>query len=225
LLATDTIDLPTKTSSAFLRARSAFRDKKHPKLMGSDVEMGQVLEMAGPVEAEVLEGLSRQLGLEGGDRVAAARREAKRIQDKRKKLLDESKRVGKQRQEFRENIWRTLTARWPELANSFNAETVRLLTSDAEEFVGEVESHPAFMQWEKLGEELGRISDERFALEKRWVKCQRLIRLVEELVLAENLGEVAGKDAVKRYEAICEGERGSLAGKDWINCSGKNYAN
>jgi hypothetical protein len=210
LLSMDTIDLPTKTSGAFLRARSALRDKKHPKLVGSDVDFGKILEMAGVVDVEVLERLSAQLGLTGGKRVATARREAAQIQEKRKKLLEEGKREGKRLGEFRENLWRTLTGRWPELANSFNAETVRLLTEDADEFVKEVESHPAFMQWEKLGEEIGRISEERFALEKRWVKYQRFIRLVEEVVMAENLREVAGDDAMERYEAICDAERGNL---------------
>ena len=71
ILTADTIDFPIKTSDIFLDEFSEFGEEESD-LLADDLPYDQVLALANPVEKEVLEGLSKQLKLEGNNRLVDA---------------------------------------------------------------------------------------------------------------------------------------------------------
>ena len=87
ILVSNTIDIPQKTSDAYLRKRAQFRDDKHPGLLPRELEYSKVLEMAPAVEKHVLAQLSESLDLTGEKRYEAAKKVADEIAKKRKQLL------------------------------------------------------------------------------------------------------------------------------------------
>lgn len=93
------IDIPMKTSGAFLRARSRFQDDERGRndlLLKQHAPYSKTLELADPIEKKLLESLSERLGLEGESRYAAAENAARGIENKRaalKKQYDAKKRI------------------------------------------------------------------------------------------------------------------------------------
>ncbi len=214
VLASRNIDIPMKTSGAFLRARSQFPDDKgvsNDQLLKRHTPYSRALALAEPVERKLLEGLSERLGLKGESRYAAAEKEAGEIEGKRadlKKQYDAKKRVW---EGHRNSIRSTLYGRWPELSNLFTEQSIGLLTEASQDFVDVVESHPRFKAWNKVAMEREAIDEERFALEKEWVQYIRFLRAHNNAVLAENLRILADPDDLSRFKKIRQAERGGMS--------------
>jgi len=66
---------------------------------------------------------------------------------------------------------------------------------------------------EQLAEQLADLEDEDSALERKWVKCQRLIRCAESVALAANLEKVATEEIRQRFEDLIAAESGTLGAK------------
>ncbi len=61
-----------------------------------------------------------------------------------------------------------------------------------------------------LGEEIAALEAERFELERKWVKCRRLERVLENIALARNLPLVASPEIVHRYQRLIAAEESTL---------------
>ncbi|NNE90542.1 MAG: hypothetical protein HKN23_02750, partial [Verrucomicrobiales bacterium] len=102
ILTSKNIDIPMKTSGAFLRARSRYQkgkagEKAEAKLLAQHHSYAETLALAEPVERAILEGLSEQFGLSGDARYAAVEKAAAEIEKKRADLLkqyNDKKRVA-----------------------------------------------------------------------------------------------------------------------------------
>ena len=214
VLASRNIDIPMKTSGAFLRARSRFQDDEgvsDKRLLSRKTAYSRAFELAGPVEKKLLTELSERLELGGESRYAAADRKAEEIDAKRanlKRQYDAKKRIW---EGHRDAIRSTLYGRWPELSNLHTEESVELLTTASEEFVEAVEGHPRFKSWNAVKKEREAIDEERFALEKEWVQYIRFMRAHNNAVLAENLRILADPDDLSRFERIRKSESGGMS--------------
>jgi hypothetical protein len=190
ILTSRNIDIPMKTSGAFLRERSHFQGEKEVKdgnLLKQQSPYSKVFELAGPVEKRILEGLSGQLGLIGESRYVDAEKKSEEIEKERadlKRQLDEKKRIS---DGHRNAIRDTLLGRWPELSNIHTSRAVALVSGQADEFVEVVMNHPDRKAWERIEGEREAIVAQRFQLEKDWAQCIRFLRTHNNVVLAENL--------------------------------------
>lgn len=234
ILVSRNIDIPIKTSGAFLRERSRFAgelpngkkvekkqgdaeqekekgENKGASLLERRVPYSEVLELASATDQRILEGLCEHLELSGEDRYSQSETKAGEIQKKRGELqrqLNEQKKVF---DGHRNAIRNELYGRWPGLANLLTEESVRLLREDAPAFVEEVEEHPRFSSWNEVGDERKRLSQERFDLELQWVQLIRFQRAHNNVVLAENLQRLDSKDDRERFRIIREGESRGLS--------------
>ena len=73
-----------------------------------------------------------------------------------------------------------------------------MFTIHGTQFVQAVESHPDYSETHELAEKIAALENEQRTLRKKSVKCQRLIRTVENVVLASNLPA----DVRPRYERL-----------------------
>ena len=79
VLTADTIDLPITTSGEFPGIESLFANDRHPELLSADATWDTILQLASPSERAILEGLSEQLMLTGGNRIEDAREQTQQL--------------------------------------------------------------------------------------------------------------------------------------------------
>src|SRR5262249_44599783 len=79
LLNSSTIDIPVKTSDAFLRAFSKTKADDMPDLITADAQYERLAELASPVERTVLDGLCQELSLAGAERSKETRELATKL--------------------------------------------------------------------------------------------------------------------------------------------------
>ena len=226
LIHSDTIDLPVKTTDAFLRVysdpaperRLAQRDEDEnrsavlrpvaPLTIGAPVDA--LLAAADPSERAVINGLSSRLELDQTDRAVAAGRLLKSIGDRRARLRDRMERRARQANGIRRGIEADLLAQWPELAGDWNPAGRQLVRDKPEAIIKFIESHPQFEHWRTAQAEAQTIEEQFLALELQEVKCERLIQMLESIVLANNLPLVADEELIHRYLALRAAESGTL---------------
>ncbi len=210
VLESDTIDLPIKTSGEFLRSASEFGDSDDSELLGKDVAYSTVLELASPIDREILEGLSRTLKLSGENRIESARREGRRrgSRSRRSRTRTGSRPTTKLAQ-LKRKISNDIRARWHDVANVMNPGAVELVTSRADEFVKAIERHPDYDEYRKLADDAKRSLS---STEKR-VKFERFVRTAENVILENNLIKIGDDADIANYRRILAAEAGTLKPK------------
>ena len=101
-------------------------------------------------------------------------------------------------------ISRDLKRRWPELSNVLNPGSISLITDRKVEFIEAVESHPDYDEYRALS------SPDVNATTKRRVRYERFLRIVDNVIFAENLRRENRTQLLQQYEAIVAAERGTL---------------
>ena len=144
------------------------------------------------------------------DVTAQIKKKTEALQKQRKELENKGKEKKKRYDQLKKEIQQEVRARWPELSNVLTPVATRLLTTDAAAFVDQIESHKHFSEFNELYQQRERMSEQRLALEKQWVKYQRWNRVVENVVRAANMPKVADAATIDRYERIVAAERGKL---------------
>ena len=210
LLTSKNIDVPVKTSDAFLRKHSQLGDGENSTLISADAPYFQLLTHAEPSELAVLDSLSNQLDLTGNTRATLARDRSKEIQDQRKKLADEDKDKKRTFDSLKRTISNDIRYRWPDLSNILSPGAVKILTDHSDEFVAAVKSHPKYKEWDQVAKRRNAIQSQRFDLDKTWARHQRFIRTLENIALAQNLPEVAGPPVIERFQKLVAAERRNL---------------
>lgn len=209
------IDIPMKTSGAFLRERSLYGDDKEAKgndrLLEKKTSYARVLELANASQRRVLEGLSEHLGLEGDDRYAKAEARSAELEKKRAALLKQFNEAKKTYDGHRNAIRNDLYGKWPELSNLLTEESVRLVSEGDEEFVAAVEGHERFQGWNEVEKSRKELADERFELELEWVQFIRFLRAHNNVVLAENLRHLDRPKDLERFRLIRDAEQGAMS--------------
>jgi hypothetical protein len=100
---------------------------------------------------------------------------------------------------------------WPELHSDYAPLAMALANERAEEFVTRVSALDSYRDLSQIRAEVERASQERLDAERSEAKLQRLLRICECVVLAENLPKVAPPEIVARYEQLLALESGTLA--------------
>ncbi len=231
-LHSDTIDIPVKTSDAFLRSVRSGAVKRRPPVIASkdgtpgprsvtalrpverlsaDSPVESLLAAADPAERAVIAGLSERLDLSGSDRAAAARRKAKEVEEERKRLRAKIGGVDRQATAARKAIEAAVLKRWPELAGVWNAAARRAVEDEASVIVTFIESQPRFAEWERLDTESSALETRRLDLDRDWAKTQRLLRTLESVALAHNLPLSADSETLARFDRLRTAEAATLA--------------
>jgi len=210
LLASNTIDIPIKTSGEMLRKLVKIEGDPPAGWVTTDAPFDDLLALAAPPERAVLEGLSVQLKLSGSDRVAEAHELAKSVQKDRDRLSKISRRKGRELRSCRNEIAQELKLAWPELSNPYHGRITEILVDHGNEIVKLIESHKRYSQFARLHDELDSIVEQRLDLERRWAKCQRLIRTAENVALAANLDKIEPTEMQERYRRMVAAENSTL---------------
>ena len=223
LLTSSTIDISVKTSDTFLRAYS-----QYPKSSGRKGRLGErppqpvvrlwhpnsafddLIDLARADERVVLEGLSGQLELFESRRARQARTVASRLAKENKERLSDRNKMRGQYDKLAARIRREVINRWPELANPWHPSAATIIQEDADAIVDCVESHAGYKRFSQLRRRLNRLSKDQLDRDRKWAKCQRLIRTLENVALAANLPHVASAARRKEYARLLGAEMATL---------------
>ena len=233
ILNSDTIDIPIKTSGAFLRKYSKLsKEKKTPSKEGKDAnstaeskceateeewitletDYKDILENASAADRAVLEGLSQRLNLKGPNRAKAAKDLSKKIEDERKKLADKKKKPGDETKRIKTKLAGQIRKRWPEVGNPYHPTARGLLVEKGtKEVMTIVNRDGEWAKYKKAKNEIAALDRKRFEWDRKKVKCMRFLRVLENVVLEANLSFLAKKDIKEAYERIVKLESGTLA--------------
>ncbi len=208
VLTADTIDLPITTSEEFLRVNSKFGEGaaagESSALLTNHESYALLMKYASPSQQAILDGLSEQLELSGDNRVAEAHRSLARNRSRKSDRNRQWSSSKRPKEGMRRQIASDLKRRWPELTNTVNPVCVELLTTRSDEFVKAIEEHPDYVRYRKLKNGVSP------NLSKVRVKYERLLRIADNIALAENLQRMNEREALADFESIVAAEAGTL---------------
>lgn len=209
LINSTTIDISIKTSDAFLREFSSTKDDEIEGLLTSDSALEDLLARATPCERAVVEALQAELELEvEGDELASAAKDlARRLMSDKRNVSRDKRRIAGNLSRRADSIKKALQRRWPEISNIWNPEVHRLLSEEGDAIVAFIEGHRDFSEFSSLEAQSKEISVKESSFDRKWVKCQRLIRTLENVALAANLELVADDQVQQRFAELCAAER------------------
>jgi hypothetical protein len=69
-----------------------------------------------------------------------------------------------------------------------------------------IETHPRFKRFDDLSHEIDGLGARNMDLERKWVKCQRLMQTLQSVALAANLEKVATPELQEKYKEIVREE-------------------
>ena len=227
LLTSSTIDISVKTSDAFLRAYSKYpkagsktRRRKGQvgerppqpvvRLWHPDSAFEELIDRARAEERVVLEGLSGQLEVFESRRARQVRAVASRLAKENKDRLSDRNKMRGQYDKLAVRIRREVINRWPELANPWHPSATTIIQQEAEAIVECIESHGVYKRFSQLRRRLNRLSQEQLNRDRKWAKCQRLIRTLENVALAANLPHVASAGRQSEYHRLLVAEMATL---------------
>ena len=203
MLHSDTIDIPNTTSDALLRQ---FSKTSGEGLAKPTMPFDQLMSRATPAQKLILAGLSDQLKLMAADRWNEARRLADNVEVERKSVERDVNGKHDAGHKLAEHIRRRLICHWPELQNPWHPRVAELMKSDGLAIQKAIENDSDYARWDLLQRDADKLDDRELDLERRWAKCQRLIRTLETVALAANLGKVAVPEVVGRYKQLVDDE-------------------
>lgn len=198
VIASDTIDLPIKSSGEFLTRHGRYGEAGFGGLR-DDAAYDQLLAAASPSQKAILSGLSDQLGLKGNERVVAADRQGRNVRSSRGRRGRSSPAAR-----MRMKIAGDLKRKWPGLANVMNPISIEMITTRKDEFIRAVEKHPDYGAYRELTE--AGPNDNQ----KRRVKYERFLRTVDNVIFAENLRRSDREGIKRQFSMIIEAERQPL---------------
>lgn len=212
LLSSETIDVPVKTSDAFLRAysRGSGAGPDGTPLVSVDRTYETLLSLARPLDRAVLEGLSQRLELQGSDRGRQANSRRESLEHEKRHALKEKQRLEREIDGPRKQILETLKWAWPELESPWRPDVPELLARDGLAIVATIEGHTAYSEFSRLRAEIEEANNRVAELDRRWAKHQRFIRTLENVALEANLPSVATAETQARYRSLRESEEGTL---------------
>jgi hypothetical protein len=209
-----TIDIPVKTSDAFLRHVSADKSpagKKIDDLFTRKTSFSRLVAVAGPTDRAVLEALGVELKLGGEDRASECEKRAGDIEAERKTLEQKKTTLQNESNAIRNELAALLKTRWPEFNNFFHPRVTQVLQNQPKDVMKLLTGHPRFQRFELIDEEIDKIEKQLLDLEKSWAKHQRYLRVSESVALEFNLPKIAEPPVLERYKALLKLENAPLA--------------
>jgi hypothetical protein len=220
ILTSDTIDVPVKTSDAFLRRYSRAQPTKDKnkgeenatdKWLRPEDDYAKILEAASPVESTILEGLSAKLNLEDDNRAKEARDLMKKLDDKRKQLADKKKKPEAERNRIKGKLAAEIRKRWPEVGNPYHPNARKLFEPEqSKEVLALVKRGGEWTKYLQAKELVARLEKKRFELDRSKVKCMRFLRALENVALEANLPLTAKEEILARHQQLLDLENETL---------------
>lgn len=220
ILTSDTIDIPVKTSDAFLRHYSRTQTTKGKEdnktgapgtLLKSEDDYAKILEQAASEERAVMEGLSKKLKLSADNRAKEARDLMNDLESQRKKLAEQKKKPDQEKNRIKKKLASEMRKRWPEVGNPYHPNARALFEPDrAKQVMAVLQKESEWSKYLKAKEEVSKLEKKRFELDRRKVKCMRFIRVLENVALETNLEHVVDEKVLARYNQLRELENGTL---------------
>lgn len=214
VIESDTIDVPVRTTEAFLRNFSKM--PKPEELAGAD----ERLAMTGPVsrlvphcrsdQRAVLAQLLPKLNL---DASATVEDIESKLSDLKHELDAANAKLDSADQTYNDALAKLqaeLYEIWPELHSEWAPLTVDLVTSRSNEFVDTVQKLPDYVTWRYAEKRKAELTKVALQAERDKARAERLRRQCETLVFAANLPKVAAPEIVKRYEQLLAMEEETL---------------
>jgi len=200
-----TIDIPIATSDIFLRSCSK-SEKGKPEMINAEDDIDTLLGVARPEQRAVIEELSKQLELKQEGRLVETKTLADKYEKERKSLDSQKRKSQRDLGGLRSAIQTTIKQRWPELANPWHPRIAEILKKESDDVVKTIETHPRYKRFDELSREIDGLSARNMDLERKWVKCQRLIQTLQSVALAANLEKVASPELQEKYKEIVREE-------------------
>lgn len=228
VLASDTIDIPLRTSEALLREYSRIGGYDHRRDTDSgDVDLSTqagLAEMAGTFEEVVASasldqraivlGLVAQLGLNPQDDVYSLFEQFEKQRDESAQIRRSSYRGrrGRGRSSGRRELWVEIGEKWPELSDRESWRKAKVLEEGRQDLLlEEIRQLPSFAAFEASQSQLAEAAMAREESELKEVKFQRLINTLEAILLAKNLPVVADDEIVSKYAVMLAVEESFLS--------------
>ena len=215
IIRSTTIDIPVKTSDVFLRhfsrTKQPEKGEKVDGLITPETDFNTLFKAAGKCEKAVLRSLSSKLELKDKNRAAETRALIKKIDAEKKKFNDEKKKLNDERNKIKSVLSKLIKKDWPEVSNAYHPTVRKMLRKDeAEKIIKLVEGHKDHKRFDELGKKIKDLSTKVTDQDRRWVKCQRLLRTLENVALEANLPKFAKPGIVERYEKLLAAEADTL---------------
>lgn len=192
----DTVDLPVKTSEAWVR-----------KVLGEEAERlhelaaPRVLQLARPEVRAILNALRGP-----GTDAAAARAELDALEERLDALDDRAAPLEEAQDRALAELRAMLLSRWPELASPYHRVARGLLSARADELLRALEAQPAARVVLELDVQLAAVHGEIGAVERSAVKLERWLRAYETVALEAALRKRGTPAQVRTLDALlaCE---------------------
>ncbi|MEO1998762.1 MAG: hypothetical protein ABGZ17_26245 [Planctomycetaceae bacterium] len=202
-------DTSENTPNPSLPGRRQAPEAEQPWLT-LDSDFDELLKHASIPDRQVLIGLSNELHLTEASRAKEVRQLATQIQRDKKKIdIDYRKQTAEYKQAAG-SIVRRLQLQWPEMSNRWHPQVQEIMSKEAHAVTAVIQKHSRFRRFETLGRERQALTTRKFNHDRQWIKCQRLLRTMENVALATNLPLVAAPDIVTRFRELTTAENGTL---------------
>jgi len=239
VIESDTIDIPLRTSESFLRhysrlgrrgnAEESDEESGNPvsRLLssfggGSKAEATQGLASAsGPLaeliakvpqdQRAILELLPQKLGISKPVTVEAVRLKLRQAESDLAAARLKSHAASETRRKVKSDLREEIYAVWPEISKGYSPTLVELTNDRSDEFVETIEGLASYEAWVSASGRVDELAEGLRIAQRFEARCQRLLKTIETVVLAENLSTVAPTDIVERYRQLISLEEQSLA--------------
>jgi len=232
VVASETIDIPLRSSEAVLRrySRIAGYDLEGENNTPTDDEeatagdnaknlaflSGSIYEIAArgrPEETRIIVGLTEKLGIPISSDITDC---TKRYEEQRAELRD-LRRLGSRRPRGsspRRKLQEAVIAKWPELEDPKGWSKTEILSADNQDaFLAELEEVEGYSDFLKSNEERVAAREAATTAELKQVKFRRLMHQLENIVLAQNIASVATPEIVDHYHKLVTAEEGFLSSR------------
>lgn len=236
IIESETIDIPIRTSDAFLRHYSNIGkpDDEQDDESGNPLkqlfgllatepakEAGQELrqyqgsiaelaEIAHTDRKAILQQLPERLELGDNPTIESVQLAVKKTGAESKIARVRWATSAQNYTQLQKRVKDQLLETWPELHSDYSPLAMALTNERAEEFVATVKNLAAYEGMNRAKESRDKHSAEAQALMHREAKLQRLLHVCKSVVLAENLPKLMPAELVDRYEKLVAMEEGSL---------------
>ena len=236
VLTGDTIDIPIRCSEVLLRAYSQDRseymrdaalascesdDDATPlegnasaelcdSLLDAEGTLGDLVAVADFVNAEVVKGLTEQLGIPLDATVQDVENRLREAQSMGRGQRGRGRGMGQSYRELQKQLRDDLLNHCEELAKADSFDDLEKLGVDLAALEAQVQQFPAHNQLLEQIAERQKRRDAASRAEFDQVRMKRLLQSLDTIVLAHNLPHIATAEVVERYESMMKLERASL---------------
>ncbi len=216
VVASQTIDIPLKSTETFLRQFSRIAGYETTRPLSVD-ETGQsnpkesdLFYLAGtvdeisllgtPEQRRMVIGLTKRLDIPLSSDVS----EVFLLSEKQHQLFRQTRRSGRRgRGSSRRNLRTEIIAQWPELEVTERWSTLEFLKPNTSEvFLDQLRELPSYAAYQKNQEDRLKASETAMEVELQDVLFRRLIHSLETIVYAQNLPFVASPEEIQKYQSM-----------------------